>query len=250
MGLDSVLEHAVAIATEAGDLTLEHFRSDLTIDAKADGSEVTVADRGAELLVRDRLAASFADDAIVGEEFDDVAGTSGRTWVVDPIDGTYAFVRGVPLYSTLLAMYDDEGCAIGIIHLPALGMTLAAGRSLGCHLNGVRTSVSSTTSIDGALLCTSDWNAANPEQLNAVHGAGLRMRTWGDGYGYALVALGEADAMVDPICSAWDLAPMPAIISEAGGRFTDLTGADRHDGGHGLASNGHLHDELLGLVGV
>lgn len=247
--LDAVLDDAIDIATRAGDLALGHWRTDLAVDSKSDGTEVTVADRGAEVLVRELVAERFPADAVVGEEFPDTPGTSGRSWIVDPIDGTYGFVRGVPLFSTLLSMYDDEGCAVGVIRLPALGLTVAAARGVGCHLDGVVTHVSTTSTVSGALLCTSDWSAASSDQLAAVHGAGLNMRTWGDGYGYAMVATGAADGMLDPICSPWDLAPMPVIITEAGGRFTDLTGVTRHDGGHGLASNGLVHDELLALVG-
>ena len=245
-----MLADAVAIARTAGDFTMQHWNSKLDIESKSDGSEVTIADRGAEQIVRNLLAAQFPNDAILGEEYGTTHGTSGLTWVVDPIDGTYGFVRGVPLFSTLLALVGPAGVEVGVIYLPALDMMVAAGRGVGCFANGVTTKVSTTTQLDGALLCTSDWSASSIEQLTAVHGAGLKMRTWGDAYGYAMVALGRADAMVDPICSAWDLAPMPIILSEAGGRFTDLTGVERHDGGHGLASNGILHEQLLGLVGV
>jgi len=245
-----VLEDAVSIACQAGQLTLRQWRKDLTVDLKADGTEVTDADRAAEQLVRTLLIERYPNDGILGEEFGTIGGDSGRTWIVDPIDGTYGFVRGVPLFSTLLALIDADGSQVGVMNFPALDLTVCAARGKGCFANGSTVEVSTTNALKGSLLCATDWAEASAEQLMAVHGAGLNMRTWGDAYGYAMVATGKADAMVDPICSEWDLAPMPVIIDEAGGKFTDLEGRRRHDGGHGLASNGLLHDELLGLVGV
>src|SRR5205814_4092347 len=128
----ALLEEAVALAREAGEYTLRWFGvADLVIDRKGDGTPVTEADRGAERLVRRHLADTHPGDSIVGEEEDDVHGSSGRCWIVDPVDGTKAFTHGVPLYSTLLAMEDEHGPAIGVIELPALGETVYAGRGLG-----------------------------------------------------------------------------------------------------------------------
>ncbi|HEV3226590.1 MAG TPA: inositol monophosphatase family protein [Acidimicrobiales bacterium] len=244
-----LLDEAVALAREAGKLTLEWFRSvDLAVDQKGDGTPVTAADRAAERFVRERLAASHPDDAIVGEEEADQQGTSGRRWIVDPIDGTKAFTHGVPLYCTLLAYEDEHGPAIGVIELPALGETVYAGRGLGCFCNGEPARVSERARVRGSYLTTSGFDYWTEEALGAVRSSGVFMRTWGDGYGYALVATGRAEAMVDPIAAAWDVAAMPVIIGEAGGRFTDFGGASRIDGGSGLATNGALHDEVLELV--
>ncbi|MFN0029112.1 MAG: inositol monophosphatase family protein [Acidimicrobiales bacterium] len=247
----ALLEEAVALARQAGDLTLQWFQSgSLTVDTKADATPVTDADRAAERLVRDQLARRYPEDGIIGEEEGTVIGSSVRRWVVDPIDGTYGFVHGVPLYSTLLAALDEHGPVVGVIHLPALRETIYAGRGLGCFRLGPdgvtsRVSVSRVNSLSGAAIMTSgvdNWSAA---QLAAVHGAGARVRTWGDGYGYALVACGRADAMVDPEVSVWDLAPMPVILTEAGGTFTTVDGRADLWGGSGVASNGRLHPMLL-----
>ena len=230
-------------------MTLDYWRRpDLIVEGKSDGTEVTAADRGAEAVARQLIGEHFPDDAILGEEDGLVGGSSGRTWIVDPIDGTFGFVRGVPLYATLVALVDQEGPVVGVIHLPALRRTIWAGRGQGCFDNGRVARVNSNSSVQGALVCTSDWAAASPEQIAAVRASGARMRTWGDAYGYAMVAAGEAEAMVDPICSAWDLAPMPVILAEAGGRFTDLEGNNSFDSGNGLATNGLIHQPLLDVL--
>lgn len=244
-----LLKTAITIIAQAGEFTLRHFGdARLTVDAKADGTPVTVADRGAERLVREALADQFPDDGILGEEEAETMGTSGRRWIVDPIDGTKAFTHGVPLYSNLLALEDDEGIAIGVINLPALGETVAAGRGLGCFRNGVPCSVNDRTSLDGAYLMSSGYSAWDDDTLLRVKRANLGLRTWGDGYGYALVATGRVEAMFDPVAELYDLAPMPVILAEAGGRFTALDGGDGPGSGSGLASNGHVHDALLALL--
>ena len=246
---ESLLDQAVTLARDAGRLTLEWFRSpDLAVDDKQDGSPVTAADRAAERFVRERLAATHPDDTIVGEEEADFEGSSGRRWIVDPIDGTKAFTHGVPLYATLVAFEDEHGPALGVIELPALGETIYAGRGLGCFCNGTPARVSDRDGMRGSYLTTSGFDYWAEEALAAVRASGLFMRTWGDGYGYALVATGRVEAMVDPVAAAWDVAAMPVIIGEAGGKFTDFAGVTRVDGGSGLATNGRLHDEVLELV--
>jgi histidinol phosphatase-like enzyme (inositol monophosphatase family) len=245
----ALLDEAVALAREAGRITLEWFRSvDLAVDDKSDGTPVTAADRAAERFVRERLTETHPDDAIVGEEEPDAAGTSGRRWIVDPIDGTKAFTHGVPLYSTLLAYEDEHGPAIGVIDLPALGETVYAGRGLGCFCNGTPARVNDRDRVRGSYLMTSGFDGWTDDAFAAVRASGMFMRTWGDGYGYALVATGRAEAMVDQLAAVWDIAPMPVIIGEAGGTFTDFAGDERVDGGSGLATNGRLHRGVLELV--
>jgi len=244
-----LLDDAVAIARAAGDTTLPWFRSaDLVVDRKGDGTPVTEADRGAEARARALLAEAYPDDGIVGEEEGETPGSSGRRWFVDPIDGTKAFTRGVPLYSTLIGVEDEHGMVVGVIHLPALGETVWAGRGLGCWCDGAPTRVSERPSTRGSVLTTSGFDYWPDAALLAVHGSDLLMRTWGDGYGYALVATGRAEAMVDPVAAPYDLAPMPVILAEAGGRFSDWSGEDRIDGGNGLATNGKVHDDVLALL--
>lgn len=247
----ALLDLALDLARRGGDLTLRWFRSDqLAIVRKADGSPVTEADRASERLIRGELERLRPDDAILGEEEAERAGTSGVRWFVDPLDGTRAFTRGVPLYATLVAASDAHGPAIGVIHLPALGETVYAGRGLGCFLNAKPARVSETSELGGACLTSSGFEHWPDRALAAVRSAGLALRTWGDAYGYALVATGRADVMVDPVVAVWDIAPMPVILAEAGGRFTDFAGAVRADGGNGLASNGRLHEAVRALLVV
>jgi len=247
--LAHLLEEAVELARQAGELTLSYFRSvGLAVDWKEDGTPVTQADRQAERLIREELEVRHPGDGILGEEEDEKPSETGRRWIVDPIDGTKAFTHGVGLYSNLLALEDEHGIAVGVINVPALGETVYAARGLGCHYNGVAAHVSERDELAEGYLTScsfSDWDEA---ALLAVKRAGLHLRTWGDGYGYALVATGRADAMVDMQAALYDLAPMPVIIEEAGGRFTDLSGARRADGGDGIATNGRIHEALLALL--
>ncbi len=245
-----LLDFAVQLARRAGEFTLGYFRSaDLAIDHKGDGTPVTDADRGAERLIRADIEANFPDDAILGEEEPERPGTSGRRWILDPIDGTKAFTRGVPLYCNLLALNDAHGPAIGVINLPALGETVYAGRGLGAFANGVPCHVNERTEVAGSFLSSSGLGDYWPDgPLNRVRKAGFEVRTWGDGYGYALVATGRIEAMVDPAAEPYDIAPMPVILVEAGGRFSAWSGADSISDGDGVATNGHIHTEVLALL--
>lgn len=243
------LTFAVDVAREAGAATRRWFGArDLDVEHKRDGSPVTEADREAEALMRRRIEARFPDDAIIGEEFDDRAGTSGRTWVLDPIDGTKSFTHGVPLFATLLALIDQDGPAIGVIDLPALGDTVWAGRGLGCRHNGETATVAPCVSVDGSWLMTSGLRVWRAGAIDRLIDAGVHLRTWADAYGYFLVATGQVDAMVDPVANLWDLAAPAVIVTEAGGVFTDLSGQVRADGGSGLATAGGIHAELLTLL--
>jgi histidinol-phosphatase len=245
----ALLDLAVALAREAGAFTLPYFRSvELEVEHKHDATPVTEADRGAERLLRELIEEAYPDDAIIGEEEEPKGGTSGRTWVIDPIDGTKAFTHGVPLYSTLLAAADDHGPLLGVICLPALPETIWAGRGLGCFLEGEPCRVSDHATVEGAYVTASALRNWPPGALDATHAAGAFVRTWGDAYGYALVATGRVEAMVDHEAAVWDIAPMPVIIGEAGGQMTDLAGEASTTSGSGLATNGLLHDDLLALL--
>jgi histidinol phosphatase-like enzyme (inositol monophosphatase family) len=246
---ESLLDDAVRIAGEAGRSTLRWFRADdLVVERKVDGTPVTAADREAEALVRRLVREGYPGDGVLGEEEDEAVGSTGRRWIVDPIDGTKAFARGVPLYSTLLAVEDEHGLAAGVIVIPALEEIVWAGRGRGCFHDGRMCRVSATTSIADAYLTTSSYSHWPEPMLLAARRSGMALRTWGDGYGYLLVATGRMDVMVDPEVSPYDIAAMPVVLEEAGGRFTDLQGRGGYDGGSGIATNGILHDEVLALL--
>ena len=245
----ALLDDALAIARAAARTTLRWFAAaDLEVERKGDGTPVTAADRAAEAHVRAAVAEGYPDDGVLGEEEAERFGTSGRRWIVDPIDGTKAFARGVPLYTTLLAVEDEHGLAAGVIVVPALDEVVWAGRGRGCWHDGAPARVSATATVEDAYLTTSGYSHWPEDMLLAVRRSGMQMRTWGDGYGYALVATGRVEAMVDPEVSVWDLAPLPVIISEAGGRFSTLDGRDDLWGGSGVATNGRIHQELLSAI--
>ena len=246
----SLVDLAVELATGAGALTRKWFdRGPVDFDTKDDGSPVTEADKAAERYLREQITLAFPTDAIVGEEEERREGTSGRTWIIDPIDGTKSFTHGVPLYGTLLAVRDEHGPAVGVIVMPALDEVVAAGRGLGCTHNGRACSVSERTEFEGAYAMTSGFDYwPDAADTDRFINSGLITRTWGDAYGYVLLATGRTDIMVDPLVNVWDVAPMQVIIPEAGGRVTDQFGNEWEDGKHFLASNGHVHDELIRTV--
>jgi histidinol-phosphatase len=235
-----------AMATEAGDMSRRYFESRrLTVENKDDGSPVTEADREIELRLRTLVEGQFPTDGFMGEEYPDTDGSSEYRWIVDPIDGTKSFVHGVPLYANLIALQEADEIVFGIINLPSAGVQVHAERGEGCWRNGRRVTVSDRSDLDGAYVMATwleDWD---PAVIAALHAHNVVIRTWGDAFGYAMVACGSADAVVDYTTKPFDLAPMPVIIAEAGGRFTSLAGAAVFDGGNGIATNGRLHDVLL-----
>lgn len=244
-----LLGFAVDVVTEAGRLTERYFRSaDLDVDIKGDGSPVTQADTEAEQLVRAAITEAFPGDAIVGEEFGSTTSDSGREWVIDPIDGTRSFTAGVPLYANLLAVIDDGEPVLGIINLPAVSEIVAAVTGGGATCNGEPCRVSTRHELQGAYAMTSGVRYWPHGALDRLADLGVVLRTWGDAYGYALVATGRVEAMIDPIAYKWDLAPVGVILAEAGGRFSDLAGRPRIDSECGVGTNGLIHDELLAVL--
>lgn len=256
---DGRLTAMIAIAESAGRHTLSYFRSDkLVVDAKKDDSPVTVADREAEQLVRKLVSEQFPDDTVQGEEFAEQTGTSAYGWIVDPIDGTKSFVCGVPMYSTLLALECDGQPLGGVIFIPALGEIVVAVIGQGCWYRAGEdetwelTKVSNKTEIGEAVFVTSEVatfdERDSSDAYKRVEKAAWISRSWGDGYGYLLVATGRADIMVDPICNAWDVAAILPVMVESGGQFTDWKGTATTRGGEGLGTNGKLHDAVLSLL--
>lgn len=252
MAYERELEVAIAAVQEAGRLTLDYFRGDLTVERKADDSPVTIADRRAEEQLRATLAQVFPDDGLLGEEFGELQGTSGRRWIIDPIDGTQSFIRGVPLYGVLLGLEDRGRCVVGAVAFPPLGETYWAAHGAGAYLNGSRIQVSSVARLADATVLTSD---AKPEHYGDFYPGyerllrrAARHRGWGDCYGYALVARGAADVMVDPKLNPWDIAAILPLLEEAGGVFFDWSGGVRIDGGSGIGTTPALRDEVLATL--
>lgn len=253
---DGRVAAAVELAKLAGKSTLQYFGKQVDVERKGDNSPVTIADKQAEQLIRGQLQQRFANDAILGEEFGELAGSSDYQWIIDPIDGTKSFITGVPLYSTLVAVLQDKQVVAGVIYIPGLDEIAFAARGHGAwHSLANSTAqpcrVSSRRLDEGAFLVSqSDLFARRGAQavFDRLQSSAYVTRTWGDGYGYLLVATGRAELMVDPVANPWDLAAVQLVIDEAGGTFTDWQGNRTPFGGDGIGSNGVVHSVALQLI--
>ncbi|MEO5510218.1 MAG: histidinol-phosphatase [Longimicrobiales bacterium] len=247
-----LLAFATEVAWRAGLATLAHFQTDITVETKPDDSPVTRADREAERIMRDLISRRFPEDCICGEEFGETRTGARRRWIIDPIDGTRSFIRGVPLYGVMVGVESDGDVVAGVLHFPVLHETVGAARGAGCWWNGRRALVSDTTRLSDALIVTTDRANIARHGYDAgftrvCQGAGT-VRTWGDCYGYALVATGRAEAMFDPVVSIWDVAALVPIIEEAGGTITDWAGRDSWKNGNIVATNAGLGREIRSLI--
>jgi histidinol phosphatase-like enzyme (inositol monophosphatase family) len=248
-----LLDAAQELARRTGGVALRHFRSALTVESKSDGSPVTIADRAAEQAAREWIAHRFPDDGIVGEEFGIHLPHAKRRWLIDPIDGTKTFVRGVPLWGSLIAVCESDTVLAGAAYFPALDEVLAGATGLGCWWNGTRTHVSATNVIaDATVLTTDERFSRTPERREGwrrLAETAAISRSWGDCYGYLLVATARADVMVDGIVGPWDSAPLYPAITEAGGVFTDWEGNDTAFGTSIIATNAALAARARELLG-
>jgi len=249
----STLMQAVAeVARRAGDVALAHFRKSLAIETKRDGTPVTVADREAEARAREWIEARFPDDGILGEELGVQNPNAERRWILDPIDGTKTFVRGVPLWGTLVAVAKGEEVLAGAAYFPAVGEALVAAPGHGCWWNGAKCAVSAVADLGAATALITDErfgeNPARGDAWRALSSRAAVARTWGDCYGYLLVATGRAEVMVDEILSPWDAAALFPIVREAGGVFTDWGGRATAFGSNAIATNAALADEVRRLL--
>lgn len=250
--LSSYLDFALDAAWQAGRITLGHFQTGITPDRKADNSPVTIADKQSEQKLRELIGKYWPDDGIIGEEFGNQDSKSGFTWTVDPIDGTKSFVQGVPIYAVLLALTDGKVPLVGVVHFPALNETIYATKGGGCFWNGRRTGVSKVDNLKDAVLMSSEigiYGQYNKEAAwQRLLSSTYLQRTWGDAYGYSLVATGRADIMIDPWMAIWDCGPLQVVLEEAGGTFTDWKGTPTIWAGEAIATNGLLFDQVMNLV--
>lgn len=255
---DARLQFGLQVSQAAAEFVVPYFQSpDLTVDLKSDQTPVTAADRGAEQLLRRRIQVHFPADAVIGEEFGETPGTSGYTWILDPVDGTKSFVHGVPLFGMLVGLLHEGIPVAGICRLPALGECIYAVRGGGAWWDRsdgstVEARVRETESIDQAMFCFTDlecWRKTGRlDALERVSAASQFSRGWGDCYGHMLVATGRADVMVDPLLEIWDAAALLPILEEAGGAFVDWSGNAVIDGGNGLSVTPKLKQTVLDLL--
>jgi histidinol-phosphatase len=242
MGPDLVL--ALELADAADAISLTRFRAgDLQVSAKPDRTPVTDADLAVESAIRERLAAARPADAILGEE-EGASGDAPRRWVIDPIDGTRNYSRGIPVWATLIALQVDGEVALGVVSAPALGRRWHAERGGGAWAGDDRVRVSSVRSVEDAVL-----TFALEQPLPSLASQAWHARGYGDFWSHMLVAEGAVDGAIDAIgVSIWDLAAVQVIVEEAGGTFTDFAGERRVDGGSAISSNGRVHAALVEAV--
>ncbi len=249
---------ALELADLADSMTLARYRAaDLVVETKPDMTPVSEADTEVERLLRERLAQARAGDSIVGEEYGvSAAPDASRRWIIDPIDGTKNYVRGIPVWATLLALQEGDELALGVVSAPALHRRWWAARGQGAFVDDRlsasprRLEVSEVGALEDAQLTVSglDGWENKTDVLLRLQQACWRTRGFGDFWGYMLVAEGAADICCEAVVSVWDLAAPSVIVEEAGGRFTDLAGVATPDGGDALASNGLLHEAALEIV--
>lgn len=245
---DPDLALALELADRADRISLAAFRGGLAVERKTDGSPVTEADRAVERELRAAIGSARRGDAVTGEEYG--AGEGGdRRWYLDPIDGTKNFIRGIPVFATLIALEVDGVIRVGVVSAPALGARWWAVRGGGAHASGRRIRVSRVAALEQAQLAYDSVpgfavRGLEERFLGLVRRCG-RTRGFGDFWSHVLVAEGSVEVAVEPEVSPWDLAPLMVIVEEAGGRFTDLEGRARIDGGSAVASNGLLHEAVL-----
>lgn len=243
------LRLALELAEAADEITMKHFRmATLEVRTKSDRSPVSEADEAVERMIRDRLSRERPDDGIVGEEYG-TSGNAARRWIIDPIDATSNYIRGIPVFATLIGLEENGHIITGVVSAPALGRRWSASKGSGAFCNGMAIRVSQTSALAEAHIGSDgsadfDQVGKSDNFMKLVRSCG-RARGFGDFWIHMLVAEGALDIAIEPRVAPWDMAAVQVIVEEAGGRFTDLRGNARYDGGDALSTNGALHDAAL-----
>ncbi len=252
------LETAKKLAALAGEKAMSYFRSDtLSVDTKENGTPVSIADRAAERLIREGLAETYPDEGIIGEE-EGMSADLQRVWIIDPIDGTESFIRGAPLFGTLIA-YEEEGeVELGVANLPAINETIFAAKGMGAWWIGpgmarpIEAKVSETKSLSEAMLSYTSYSyfekAEKTDALIRMLAATRDSRGWSDCYGHVLAATGRIDIALDPVMEIWDCAPFRRILEEAGGLYSTFSGSKSIRDGSSISSNPHLMEAVLKII--
>jgi len=250
--MDRKLEVAIAAARAGGEVALRYFRTGVEVERKSDGSPVTAADRECERRIAEVLRQTFPEHAIVGEEFGEREGREAR-WIIDPIDGTKSFIRGIPFFATLVALEERGEITTGAVYAPALDDLLYAQKGRGAFDKSGPLRVSRVRALEEAMLVFGGANVMRSRGWWSAYerlvDASARQRAYGDYFGYTFVARGQAEAMIEVDVRPWDLAPLKVIIEEAGGRFSTFAGEATVHGETVVASNGLVHEAILSLIG-
>jgi len=243
---------AIDAAIRAGKLAMSYYENAVAVEWKGDKSPVTVADRNAEMLIRGIVAKEFPDDGFLGEEFGTTESKSGYRWIIDPIDGTRSFVRGVPIWATLIGVEYNGEQIIGVCYVPPADQTYHAIKGNGAYRDAKRIRVSDVSTMSESLLAYSSLNwfirEGRLDDFLRLYSATQRQRGYGDFYGFVLVAQGACDLMVEHGVNAWDVAATKVIVEEAGGMFSDWDGVPTIHRPDVIASNGKLHEAALSLL--
>ena len=251
--VEALLGVAAALADAADEVSLRHFGGRVAAESKADGSPVTVADRAVEAAIREQLHRLAPEYPVMGEEEGGELDPETPTWVIDPIDATANFMRGIPAYATLIALVERGRPVVGVASVPAMGERWTAGEGLGARCNGGEVSVSDVATLDQSQVLHGglDWWRSTPEAwetLGRLTDASLRMRGFGDFWMHLLVAGGNAEVAVERDLKPWDVAAVECIVTEAGGRMTSYDGGSPLATGEAVSTNGHVHDEVLAIL--
>ena len=250
--MDTILNAAIDAAKAAGEIALRYFRTNLTVETKADRTPVTRADRECESKIVEILAARFPEIGFLGEEHGARSGTRNARWIIDPIDGTKNFIRGIPFFATLIALEEEGDVTAGVMYAPAINDLLYAKKGQGAFANDRRVHVSQIDSLHDAMLIhgglkdlktRSCW----PAFLRLVDST-ARQRGFGDALGHSVVICGQAEVVLEPEIKPWDVAATKIIVSEAGGRFSDFTGVSSIYTGSAVISNGRVHNEVINIL--
>lgn len=255
MDLQPYLTFIRQLAHNAGKITLDYYNRGIQHDLKSDETPVTAADRATEQFIRSEIEKTYPGHAIVGEEYGEKAGEGNPfRWIIDPIDGTKSFIKGVPFYSVLIALEIEGVSRVGAACFPALDEVLSAADGLGCWWNDKPARVSEVDELKRAVFIYTSWSGFRTRKrldlFENLHKECFYGRGWGDAYGYHMVATGRAEVMLDPSVSIWDVAPFVPIFREAGGFFGSWSGEEGHTHGEGLACNAALKDKVLKLTRI
>jgi histidinol-phosphatase len=250
--MDDVLNTAIAAARASGEIALRYFRTNLTVETKADRTPVTRADRECEAKIVEILSARFPEHGFLGEELGERSGKSDARWIIDPIDGTKNFIRGIPFFATLIALEEAGEVTAGIMYAPAINDLLYAQKGQGAFANGKQVHVSEVADLPHAMLIHGGLKDLRVRPywqsfLRLVDATG-RQRGFGDALGHSIVICGQAEVALEPEIKPWDVAATKIIITEAGGRYSDFAGSPSLYTGSAVISNGLVHEEVINIL--